>query len=62
MKKKVKQHANQIEAGALDRQQVLKDFSWMLDNQVCYRCMKGRKKIHGFVIFSPENKFLYIAD
>ncbi|XP_022851162.1 SPX domain-containing membrane protein At4g22990-like isoform X2 [Olea europaea var. sylvestris] len=34
MKKKVKQHANQIEAGALDRQQVLKDFSWMLDNQI----------------------------
>ncbi|CAI9784524.1 unnamed protein product [Fraxinus pennsylvanica] len=34
MKKKVKQYANQIEAGALDRRQVLKDFSRMLDNQI----------------------------
>lgn len=34
MKKKVKQYANQIEAGALDRRHVLKDFSRMLDNQV----------------------------
>ncbi|CAA2957317.1 SPX domain-containing membrane At4g22990-like isoform X1 [Olea europaea subsp. europaea] len=34
MKKKVKQYANQIEAGALDRRYVLKDFSRMLDNQV----------------------------
>ncbi|CAI9771761.1 unnamed protein product [Fraxinus pennsylvanica] len=34
MKKKVKLYANQIEAGALDQQQVLKDFSQMLDNQI----------------------------
>ncbi|GFP97754.1 spx domain-containing membrane protein at4g22990 [Phtheirospermum japonicum] len=34
MKKKVKQYANQIEAGALDRRHVLKDFSRMLDNQI----------------------------
>ncbi|XP_031097892.1 SPX domain-containing membrane protein At4g22990-like [Ipomoea triloba] len=34
MKKKVRQYANQIEAGALDRRHVLKDFSRMLDNQI----------------------------
>ncbi|KAK4400626.1 SPX domain-containing membrane protein [Sesamum angolense] len=34
MKKKVKQYANQIETGALDRRHVLKDFSRMLDNQI----------------------------
>ncbi|PIN00389.1 putative transporter/transmembrane protein [Handroanthus impetiginosus] len=34
MKKKVKQYANQIEAGVLDRRHVLKDFSRMLDNQI----------------------------
>ncbi|KAG8382305.1 hypothetical protein BUALT_Bualt05G0063000 [Buddleja alternifolia] len=34
MKKKVKQYANQIKAGALDRKNVLKDFSRMLDNQI----------------------------
>ncbi|CAA0842257.1 SPX domain-containing membrane protein [Striga hermonthica] len=34
MKKKVKQYANQIEAGALDRRHVLKDFSRMLDIQI----------------------------
>ncbi|XP_073298794.1 SPX domain-containing membrane protein At4g22990-like isoform X1 [Primulina huaijiensis] len=34
MKKKVKQYANQIEAGALDRRHVLKDFSRMLDKQI----------------------------
>ncbi|CAA2980012.1 SPX domain-containing membrane At4g22990-like isoform X1 [Olea europaea subsp. europaea] len=34
MKKKVKQYANEIEAGALDSQHVLKDFSRMLDNQI----------------------------
>ncbi|KAL6585747.1 hypothetical protein OROMI_002391 [Orobanche minor] len=33
MKKKVKQYSNQIEAGALDRRYVLKDFSRMLDIQ-----------------------------
>ncbi|GER40528.1 SPX domain-containing membrane protein [Striga asiatica] len=33
MKKKLKQYANQIEAGALDRRHVLKDFSRMLDIQ-----------------------------
>ncbi|GFZ06903.1 major Facilitator Superfamily with SPX (SYG1/Pho81/XPR1) domain-containing protein [Actinidia rufa] len=33
MKKKVKQYAYQIEIGALERRQVLKDFSKMLDNQ-----------------------------
>ena len=36
MKKKVKQYAYQIEIGALERRQVLKDFSKMLDNQVWY--------------------------
>ena len=35
MKKKVKQYAHQIEVGTQDRQHVLKDFSRMLDNQVC---------------------------
>ncbi|KZV55858.1 hypothetical protein F511_26292 [Dorcoceras hygrometricum] len=34
MKKKVKQYANQIEAGGLDRRHVLKDFSRMLDKQI----------------------------
>ena len=34
MKKKVKQYAQHIENGTLDRRQVLKDFSRMLDNQV----------------------------
>ncbi|KAL7150266.1 hypothetical protein ABFS83_05G100300 [Erythranthe nasuta] len=34
MKKKVKQYANQIETGALERRYVLKDFSRMLDNQI----------------------------
>ncbi|KAL6501637.1 hypothetical protein OROGR_026770 [Orobanche gracilis] len=34
MKKKVKQYSNQIEAGALDRRYVLKDFSRMLDIQI----------------------------
>ncbi|KAL0312672.1 UNVERIFIED_CONTAM: SPX domain-containing membrane protein [Sesamum radiatum] len=34
MKKRVKQYAGQIEAGALDRRHVLKDFSRMLDIQI----------------------------
>lgn len=34
MKKKVRRYARQIEGGAQDRRQVLKDFSRMLDNQV----------------------------
>ncbi|XP_073042930.1 SPX domain-containing membrane protein At4g22990-like isoform X1 [Primulina eburnea] len=34
MKKKVKQYANQIEAGTLDHQHILKDFKRMLDNQI----------------------------
>lgn len=34
MKKKVRQYAQQIEVGILDRRHVLKDFSRMLDNQV----------------------------
>ncbi|KAK6947708.1 Major facilitator superfamily [Dillenia turbinata] len=34
MKKRVRQYAQQIENGALDRRQVLKDFSRMLDNQI----------------------------
>lgn len=34
MKKKVKQYANQIESGALERRYVMKDFSRMLDMQV----------------------------
>ncbi|XP_059645381.1 SPX domain-containing membrane protein At4g22990-like isoform X2 [Cornus florida] len=34
MKKKVRQYGRQIEVGALDRRQVLKDFSKMLDNQI----------------------------
>ncbi|KAF5729940.1 Major Facilitator Superfamily with SPX (SYG1/Pho81/XPR1) domain-containing protein isoform 1 [Tripterygium wilfordii] len=34
MKKKVRQYAQQIEVGALDRRHVLKDFSRMLDNQI----------------------------
>ncbi|GAA0159023.1 hypothetical protein LIER_15907 [Lithospermum erythrorhizon] len=34
MKKKVKQYANQIEVGALDRHHVLKDFSSILDKQI----------------------------
>ncbi|KAL2525088.1 SPX domain-containing membrane protein [Abeliophyllum distichum] len=34
MKKKVKQYANQIETGVLERRHVLKDFSRMLDNQI----------------------------
>ncbi|XP_057524151.1 SPX domain-containing membrane protein At4g22990-like isoform X2 [Amaranthus tricolor] len=34
MKKKVKQYAQHIENGTLDRRQVLKDFSRMLDNQI----------------------------
>ena len=35
MKKKVKQYAQQMEVGTQDRRHVLKDFSRMLDNQVC---------------------------
>ncbi|CAI9093916.1 OLC1v1029523C2 [Oldenlandia corymbosa var. corymbosa] len=34
MKKKVKQYSLQMQAGALDRRYVLKDFSRMLDNQI----------------------------
>ncbi|XP_011029159.1 PREDICTED: SPX domain-containing membrane protein At4g22990 [Populus euphratica] len=34
MKKKVRQHAQQIEVGTQDRRHVLKDFSRMLDNQI----------------------------
>ncbi|KAL2516812.1 SPX domain-containing membrane protein [Abeliophyllum distichum] len=34
MKKKLKQYDNQFEAGALDQQRVLKDFSRLLDNQI----------------------------
>ncbi|KAG4380447.1 hypothetical protein GLYMA_16G176100v4 [Glycine max] len=34
MKKRVKQYAQQIQLGALDRRHVLKDFSRMLDNQI----------------------------
>ncbi|KAL8520372.1 hypothetical protein ACS0TY_011052 [Phlomoides rotata] len=34
MKKKVKQYANQNQAGTLERRYVLKDFSRMLDNQI----------------------------
>ncbi|GAB2274025.1 hypothetical protein Dimus_008794 [Dionaea muscipula] len=34
MKKRVKQYNQQIEIGALDRRQVLRDFSRMLDNQI----------------------------
>ncbi|KAG8659298.1 hypothetical protein MANES_02G031100v8 [Manihot esculenta] len=34
MKKKVRQYAQQIEVGILDRRHVLKDFSRMLDNQI----------------------------
>ncbi|XP_038726048.1 SPX domain-containing membrane protein At4g22990-like isoform X2 [Tripterygium wilfordii] len=34
MKKKVRQYAQQIQVGALDRQHVLKDFSRMLDDQI----------------------------
>ncbi|XP_043811874.1 SPX domain-containing membrane protein At4g22990 isoform X1 [Manihot esculenta] len=34
MKKKVRQYAQQIEVGTLDRRHVLKDFSRMLDNQI----------------------------
>lgn len=36
MKKKVKQYGRQIEVGAIDRRNVLKDFSRMLDSQVCF--------------------------
>lgn len=36
MKKRVRQYAQQIELGTQDRRHVLKDFSRMLDNQVCY--------------------------
>lgn len=35
MKKKVKHYGQQIQDGTLDRRHVLKDFSRMLDNQVC---------------------------
>lgn len=35
MKKKVKQYAQQIQVGELDRRNVLKEFSRVLDNQVC---------------------------
>jgi len=34
MKKRVRQYAQQIQQGTLDRRHVLKDFSRMLDNQV----------------------------
>lgn len=38
MKKKVKEYADQIQAGALNQRYVLKDFSRMLDKEVwtCY--------------------------
>ena len=35
MKKKVKQFAEQIQEGGQDRRRVLKEFSRMLDDQVC---------------------------
>lgn len=38
MKKRVKQYGQQIQLGTLDRRHVLKDFSRMLDNQVCSLC------------------------
>lgn len=34
MKKKVKEYADQIQAGALNQRYVLKDFSRMLDKEV----------------------------
>jgi SPX domain protein involved in polyphosphate accumulation len=37
MKKKVKQYAEQIQGGSQHPRHVLKDFSRMLDTQVCYR-------------------------
>lgn len=37
MKKKVKQYGQQIEVGTQDRRHVLKDFSRMLDNEVCWK-------------------------
>ena len=36
MKKKVKQYGRQIEVGSIDRKNVLKDFSRMLDSQVWF--------------------------
>ncbi|XP_039022731.1 SPX domain-containing membrane protein At4g22990-like [Hibiscus syriacus] len=50
MKKKVKLYAHQIEVGTLDRPQVLKDFSRMLDNQI--------EKI---VLFLLEQQGLYAS-
>jgi len=38
MKKRVKQYSQQIELGTQDRRFVLKDFSRMLDVQVCCLC------------------------
>ncbi|XP_057736549.1 SPX domain-containing membrane protein At4g22990-like isoform X2 [Arachis stenosperma] len=52
MKKRVKQYAQQIELGTLDRRHVLKDFSRMLDNQVCSHC----PQIEKIVLFLLEQQ------
>lgn len=41
MKKRVKQYTRQIEAGALDYRNALKDFSRMLDSQVIKLHLRG---------------------
>lgn len=41
MKKRVKQYAQQIQVGTQDRRHVLKDFSRMLDDQVCIQMHIG---------------------
>lgn len=64
MKKKVKQYGRQVEDGTLERHQVLKDFSRMLDSQVYYmsyavpdfNCYMLLKK---FTLFAFRLKRLY---
>lgn len=50
MKKKVKRYVEQMEVGAQNRHNVLRDFSMLLDNQVtdetCLSFLYNRKKYH----------------
>lgn len=60
MKKKVKRYVEQMEVGAQNRHNVLRDFSMLLDNQVsdetCLSFLYNRKKNHlpKYILFIIE--------
>lgn len=55
MKKKVKHYGQQIQDGTLDRRHVLKDFSRMLDNQVCGSSMLVYEYYNGEYVYVPQH-------